>query len=140
VQSFRLADARLLDAGSGSGMTETGAANLASRANLTFTPPSVGFADISPARERSSEPEISTNPHGWNHSPSRALSRSHTQARAPRPQALFRILLMSRNTLPIVIAILAVGAAIIGYMVYQDQQTTGVEIKIGEGGISIEEK
>jgi hypothetical protein len=47
---------------------------------------------------------------------------------------------MSRNTLPIVIAILAVGAAIIGYMVYQDQQTTGVEIKIGEGGISIEEK
>ena len=47
---------------------------------------------------------------------------------------------MSRQTLTIVIAILAVGAAILGYMVYQDQQTTGVEIKIGEGGISIEEK
>lgn len=47
---------------------------------------------------------------------------------------------MSRNTLYIVLAILAVGAAIIGYMVYQDQQTTGVEIKIGEGGISIQEK
>jgi hypothetical protein len=47
---------------------------------------------------------------------------------------------MSRNTLYIVLAILAVGAAIIGYMVYQDQHTTGVEIKIGEGGISIQEK
>ena len=32
-----------------------------------------------------------------------------------------------------------VGAAIIGYMVYQDQQSSGVEIKIGEGGISIQE-
>lgn len=47
---------------------------------------------------------------------------------------------MSNQTRAIVIAIVAVGAAIIGYMVYQDQQTTGVEIKIGEGGISIEEK
>ncbi|MCB0019064.1 MAG: hypothetical protein KDE09_14845 [Anaerolineales bacterium] len=47
---------------------------------------------------------------------------------------------MSRNTLAIVIAILAVGAAILGYMYYQDQQTTGVEIKIGEGGVSIEGK
>ena len=46
---------------------------------------------------------------------------------------------MSRNTLYIVIAVLAVGAAIIGYMVYQDQQTSGVEIKIGDGGISIQE-
>jgi len=47
---------------------------------------------------------------------------------------------MSSQTRTIVIAILAVGAAIIGYLVYQDQQTTGVEIKIGEGGISIQEK
>ena len=46
---------------------------------------------------------------------------------------------MSRNTLPPVIAILAAGAAILGYMYYQDQQTSGVEIKIGDGGISIEE-
>ncbi|WP_394688475.1 hypothetical protein [Hoeflea sp.] len=45
---------------------------------------------------------------------------------------------MSRNTLPIVIAIVAVGAAILGYMYYQDQQTSGVEIKIGNGGISVE--
>ncbi len=46
---------------------------------------------------------------------------------------------MSRQTLTIVIAIVAVGAAILGYMYYQDQQTSGVEIKIGEGGISIQE-
>ena len=47
---------------------------------------------------------------------------------------------MSSQTRAIVIAIVAVGAAILGYMVYQDQQTSGVEIKVGEGGISIEEK
>ncbi|WP_417413511.1 hypothetical protein [Hoeflea sp.] len=47
---------------------------------------------------------------------------------------------MSRNTLYIILAIVAVGGAILGYMVYQDRQTTGVEIKIGEGGISIKEK
>ena len=47
---------------------------------------------------------------------------------------------MSSQTRAIVIAIVAVGAAILGYMVYQDQQTSGVEIKVGEGGISIQEK
>lgn len=47
---------------------------------------------------------------------------------------------MSRNTLYIILAIVAVGGAILGYQIYQDQQTSGVEIKIGEGGISIEEK
>ena len=47
---------------------------------------------------------------------------------------------MSRNTLAIVLAIFVVGAAILGYMVYQDRQTSGVEIKIGENGLSIEEK
>lgn len=46
---------------------------------------------------------------------------------------------MSSQTRTIVIAIVAVGAAILGYMVYQDQQTSGVEIKVGEGGISIQE-
>lgn len=62
----------------------------------------------------------------------------HTLTR--KSAALFRITAMSRNTLSIVIAIVVVGAAILGYMVYQDQQTSGVEIKVGEGGISIEEK
>jgi hypothetical protein len=76
----------------------------------------------------------------WNQSARRALSRSHAQARAPPPHAFFRITAMSRNTLAIVIAIVVVGAAILGYMVYQDQQTSGVEIKIGESGLSIEEK
>lgn len=47
---------------------------------------------------------------------------------------------MSRNTLAIVLAIFVVGAAILGYMVYEDQQTSGVEISIGQGGVSIEEK
>lgn len=47
---------------------------------------------------------------------------------------------MSRNTLYIVIAVLAVGVAVIGYQLYQERQgPSGVEIKIGEGGISIQE-
>lgn len=48
---------------------------------------------------------------------------------------------MTRNTLYIVIAVLVAGVAVIGFMFYQERQkTTGVEIKIGESGISIEQK
>jgi hypothetical protein len=47
---------------------------------------------------------------------------------------------MSRNVLYIVVGALAVGIAVIGYMLYQERQTTGVEIKIGDGGVSIEKK
>ena len=48
---------------------------------------------------------------------------------------------MSRNVLYIVIAVLAVTSAVIGYQLYHERQkTTGVEINIGERGISIEKK
>ncbi len=48
---------------------------------------------------------------------------------------------MPRSTLYVVIAMLAAGVLIIGYLLFQErQQPTGVEIKIGEGGISIQEK
>ena len=48
---------------------------------------------------------------------------------------------MNRNTLYIVIAVLAVGAAILGYQLYQERQkTTGIEINVGKSGISIEKK
>lgn len=45
---------------------------------------------------------------------------------------------MTRNVLYLVVGALAVGTAVIGYMLYQERQTTGVEIKIGDGGVSIE--
>lgn len=45
------------------------------------------------------------------------------------------------NILYAVIAILAVAAAALGYQVYQDrQQTRGIEIEIGPGSLSIEER
>jgi predicted negative regulator of RcsB-dependent stress response len=48
---------------------------------------------------------------------------------------------MNRNILYLIIGALAVVAVVLGYQFYQDQQnTTGVEIKIGGGGVSIEEK
>lgn len=48
---------------------------------------------------------------------------------------------MSRNMLYLVIGALAVVAVILGYQVYRERQkTTGVEINIGEHGISIEKK
>jgi RsiW-degrading membrane proteinase PrsW (M82 family) len=48
---------------------------------------------------------------------------------------------MSRNVLYLVIGALAVVVAVLGYQFYQDQQnTTGVEIKLGDGGVSIEKK
>lgn len=48
---------------------------------------------------------------------------------------------MNRNTLYFIIGALAVGIAVLGYKFYQDQQDPeGVEISIGRGGITIEEK
>ena len=48
---------------------------------------------------------------------------------------------MNCNILYVVIGALAVVAVVLGYQFYQERQkTTGVEISIGERGISIEKK
>jgi predicted negative regulator of RcsB-dependent stress response len=48
---------------------------------------------------------------------------------------------MSRNVLYAAIGLLAIAAGVFGYQLYQERQrTTGVEISIGERGISIEKK
>ncbi len=44
---------------------------------------------------------------------------------------------MSRNTLYLVIGLLAVVLIVVGYLYYQENQR-GVEIRIGDQGISIE--
>jgi hypothetical protein len=47
----------------------------------------------------------------------------------------------NRNVLYVVIAVLAVASAVLGYQLYQERQkTTGVQINLGERGISIEKK
>ena len=40
----------------------------------------------------------------------------------------------------LVVGVLAVAVAVLGYQVYQDRQKKGVEISIGDKGISIEKK
>lgn len=47
---------------------------------------------------------------------------------------------MNRNLMMLMIGGLAVAVAVLGYQVYQDQQKEGVEISIGNKGISIEKK
>lgn len=48
---------------------------------------------------------------------------------------------MNRNILYLIIGALAVVVVVLRYHFYQDRQkTTGVEISIGERGISIEKK
>ena len=48
---------------------------------------------------------------------------------------------MNRNVLYLVIGALVVVTVFIGYQLYQERQkTTGVEISIGDRGISIEKK
>jgi hypothetical protein len=48
---------------------------------------------------------------------------------------------MNRNVLYLVIGLLAVVALVLGYQFYQQQQrTTGIQIDVGEGGVSIETK
>ena len=48
---------------------------------------------------------------------------------------------INRNVLYLIIGVLAVATAVFGYQLYQERQkTTGIEINIGERGISIEKK
>ncbi len=48
---------------------------------------------------------------------------------------------MNRNILYLVIGVLVVVTMVIGYQLYQErQETTGIEINVGKGGISIEKK
>jgi hypothetical protein len=49
--------------------------------------------------------------------------------------------IMNRNGLYLVIGVLGIGVVLIGYQLYHERQkTTGVEISIGDRGISIEKK
>jgi len=48
---------------------------------------------------------------------------------------------MNRNVLYLVIGVLAIVTAVIGYQLYQERQkTTGIEINVGKSGVSIEKK
>jgi hypothetical protein len=44
---------------------------------------------------------------------------------------------MSRNTLYLLIGLLAAGILVVGYLYYQESQS-GIDIEIGEQGIKIE--
>ncbi|ASP51901.1 hypothetical protein [Sinorhizobium meliloti] len=46
---------------------------------------------------------------------------------------------MNRNALYLIIAVLAVITVGLGIYVFQEETTQGVEIKIGEDGISVQE-
>jgi hypothetical protein len=47
---------------------------------------------------------------------------------------------MNRNVLYLILGGLGAVAVILGYLLYQERQKSGIEINIGEGGVSIEEK
>jgi predicted negative regulator of RcsB-dependent stress response len=48
---------------------------------------------------------------------------------------------MNRNILFLVVGVLAVATVVFGYQLYQERQkTAGVEISVGDRGISIEKK
>ena len=48
---------------------------------------------------------------------------------------------MNRNVLYLAVGALAIAAGVFGYQLYQERQkTTGIEISVGERGISIEKK
>jgi hypothetical protein len=48
---------------------------------------------------------------------------------------------MNRNVLYLIIGALVVVAVVVGYLLYQErQQTTGIDINVGNGGVSIQTK
>lgn len=47
---------------------------------------------------------------------------------------------MNRNALYGVIALLAIGLAVVGWMLYREQNKPGIAIEVGKGGLSVETK
>jgi predicted negative regulator of RcsB-dependent stress response len=47
---------------------------------------------------------------------------------------------MNRTTLTSIVVALVAVLAVVGYLYYQDQQTSGIGIEVGNGGISVETK
>jgi predicted negative regulator of RcsB-dependent stress response len=48
---------------------------------------------------------------------------------------------MNRNVLYLVIGALVVVAVVVGYLLYQERQNTGgIDINVGNGGVSIQTK
>lgn len=47
---------------------------------------------------------------------------------------------MNRNGLYLVIGLLTIVAVAVGYLIYQEEQKSGIDIQIGDGGITIEER
>jgi hypothetical protein len=46
---------------------------------------------------------------------------------------------MTRNALYALVGAATMGAAVIGYLLYQERQTNGLEISIGNGSLTIKE-
>ena len=45
---------------------------------------------------------------------------------------------MNRNTLTLLVVILLVVVAAIGYQLYRERHKAGVEVEVGKGGISVQ--
>ena len=45
---------------------------------------------------------------------------------------------MNRNLLYLAIAVLAIAVGALGYQYYREQQTSGIQIDVGNGGISVQ--
>jgi len=47
---------------------------------------------------------------------------------------------MNRNGIYLVVGLLVIAAVAVGYLLYKEEQKSGVSIEIGDGGITIEER
>lgn len=47
---------------------------------------------------------------------------------------------MNQNILYAIVAVLAITTAVLGYQYYQNRHASGIELSVGERGISVERK
>jgi predicted negative regulator of RcsB-dependent stress response len=45
---------------------------------------------------------------------------------------------MNRNTLYVVVAILAIALAVVGWRLYQEENKEGIQIEVGKGGLTVQ--
>jgi hypothetical protein len=82
--------------------------------------------------------QILSDPGGSARRPPQAEIAFKQHSNLDEPEGSIR---MSRNTLYLVIGLLAAGVIVVGYLYYEESRSpSGIEIEIGEHGITIEEK
>ncbi len=106
----------------------------------SLSPPSLGDRGRFPLPQDVRCKASAWKPQAWVLLPILVVQAGSTR-RSDTPSPAERAMTMNRNLLYLIIGAFAVAAVVLGYLFYQERQkTSGIEVNVDGGGISIETK